>query len=318
MSQPPSSPLQPQQPQPPLPLQTAPPGQPSPFATPAHAHAPAIACRLCGGQAGLAFAHTVLQKHAVGYYRCGQCGSLQTQTPYWLDEAYANRGFNLDTGALQRNIDNFASCFTVARLLQPRMVLDYGAKDGLLTRFLRDHGVDCHAYDKYADASYVKGFDAPPAHARFDLLMAFEVLEHLPNPAQDLDEIFRFDPSYIFFSTDLYTNQDADWWYLSPATGQHVFFYSPAGIHHIAQKYGYGVTALGSKYLFYKPQIPNVQQLIVACQTALSGWIFQAIRAFVFALPAKGYENDLALLHRQLEQQAHPQARPPEQAPARS
>ena len=122
--------------------------------------------------------------------------------------------------------------------------------------------------------------------------MAFEVLEHLPNPSINLDEIFAFKPKYFLCSTDLYSDQGSDWWYLAKEGGQHVFFYSPAAINFIAQKYGYGVTQIGGMLFFYKPEIPNIQNMIISAQTALSGWIFQAIKSYIFLLPTNGHILD--------------------------
>jgi hypothetical protein len=45
-----------------------------------------------------AFRHTVLRKYDVQYFQCGGCGFLQTETPYWLDEAYSSAIVTADTG----------------------------------------------------------------------------------------------------------------------------------------------------------------------------------------------------------------------------
>jgi hypothetical protein len=193
--------------------------------------------------------------------------------------------------ALQRNINNFAICFTFCRIFDVKVVIDFGAKDGLLCRFLRDHEINCYAYDKYSKPSYVIDFNEPPKEG-IDLLMAFEVLEHLPNPAINLDEIFKFNPKYFLCSTILYGGQGSDWTYLSKETGQHVFFYSPDAINFIAQKYGYQVTQIGFTLFFYKPDVANIQKMIIALQTALTGWIFQAIKSYIFILPTKGNITD--------------------------
>jgi hypothetical protein len=256
-------------------------------------------CRLCGGALIEKFKLTVLHKHNVAYCECSSCHSLQTQEPYWLDEAYAANDFNTDTGALQRNINNFAACFTIANLFNVKLAVDFGAKDGILCRFLRDHQINCYAYDKYSKPSYVIDFATPPRE-NIDLLMAFEVLEHFPNPAQNLEEIFSFKPRYFLCSTELYANYGSDWWYLATESGQHVFFYSPAAINLIALKYGYAVTQLGGMLLFYKADIPNVQNMIVAAQTALSGWIFQAIKSYIFLLPTRGAQADNELIRAKL------------------
>jgi len=66
----------------------------------------AITCRLCGGEARLYGGRSVLGKYEVAYYECGQCGSLQTEEPYWLEEAYRVEGLGLHLFA-QHQKDSF-------------------------------------------------------------------------------------------------------------------------------------------------------------------------------------------------------------------
>lgn len=260
-------------------------------------------CRLCGGSLTEHFSSVLLNKHQITYFLCGNCYSLQTEYPYWLDEAYSEKNFNLDTGALQRNINNFASCYALSKLLSINKIVDFGGKDGLLCRFLRDHLFDCYVYDKYSTPTYSIDFEASANLGNIDLVTAFEVFEHFSNPKADLDEIFSFNSNFILVTTALYSNQNADWWYLAKESGQHVFFYSAQAINFIANKYGYGVTIVGGMILFFKKNIPDIQKKIVSCQTALDGWIFQAIKSYVFNLPTPGVQNDYEKVISKVNQQ---------------
>jgi hypothetical protein len=249
-------------------------------------------CRLCGGSLTEKFSSVILNKYQITYYLCGNCNSLQTEYPYWLDEAYSEKNYNTDTGALQRNINNFASCYALSKLLSVNKFVDFGGKDGLLCRFLRDHLIDCYVYDKYSTPTYSLDFEASPNFKNVDLVMAFEVFEHFSNPKVDLDEIFSFQSNFVLVTTTFYSDQNADWWYLAKETGQHVFFYSTQAINLVAKRYGYGVTMVGGMILFYKTNIPDIHNKIVSCQTALKGWIFQAIKSYIFHLPAPGAQKD--------------------------
>jgi hypothetical protein len=46
----------------------------------------AEACRFCGGPTRQRFRLQVLGRHDVGYLECATCASLQTETPWWLEE----------------------------------------------------------------------------------------------------------------------------------------------------------------------------------------------------------------------------------------
>ena len=43
-------------------------------------------------------------KYQIDYFFCKNCGFLQTEKPYWLEEAYKDSINDSDTGYLQRNV----------------------------------------------------------------------------------------------------------------------------------------------------------------------------------------------------------------------
>src|ERR1700743_1122692 len=63
-----------------------------------------IACRVCGGKAAWIFSKLILGKHDVHYLKCSTCGHAQTETPYWLKEAYAEKNSMLDVGMAGRSV----------------------------------------------------------------------------------------------------------------------------------------------------------------------------------------------------------------------
>jgi hypothetical protein len=209
-------------------------------------------CRLCAGPLQPRFQLRLLQRHEVAYFVCSRCGSLQTETPHWLEEAYSQNLSNLDTGAAQRNLRNLAACFAVARVLGLQRLLDIGGGDGLLCRLLRDRGLNCYVRDKYARPTYAQGFDEPDFE-RPEMVMGFEVFEHLPQPAAELQAFFASGPQAVLISTELHTGQGPDWPYLAPESGQHVFFYSPQALALVAQQQGYTLLLSGEFSLFLKP-----------------------------------------------------------------
>ena len=77
------------------------------------------ACPICKTPRDVAFTHLVLKKYQVKYLVCGHCGLLQTETPYWLDEAYGEAIAGSDTGLVQRNSRmpaNSPVCFVSSRI----------------------------------------------------------------------------------------------------------------------------------------------------------------------------------------------------------
>src|SRR5579863_2195804 len=64
-------------------------------------------CRLCHGATEFAYRTLVLAKYEVSYYCCGQCGSLQTEWPYWLPETYGRAQLSIDPGSARRVLDSY-------------------------------------------------------------------------------------------------------------------------------------------------------------------------------------------------------------------
>jgi hypothetical protein len=261
-----------------------------------------IPCRLCGGESHAVFDKLVLDRHTVSYFRCATCGSLETETPYWLQQAYAeqddegtNNLADLDTGAAQRNLLTLAGTLVTAQMLGLKNVVDIGGGDGLLCRLLRDYGLNAYVSDRYAAATYARGFTTPDFDVP-DLVTAFEVLEHFADPANDLVTIFGKDPAAVLISTDIYDGYGADWPYLTAQTGQHVFFYSRRGSQLIAERFGYRVLHAGFFTLFYKPHFGG--RRITMLSYLLRNKPLMAFRAWLAFKPAHGAWRDADRLRR--------------------
>ncbi|TCP29379.1 methyltransferase domain-containing protein [Sphingomonas sp. BK235] len=253
-------------------------------------HSP-IACRLCDNPAHHRFTLDLIRRHRVHYYECAHCGSLQTEAPYWLDEAYANSNLaRLDTGAAQRNLSNLGALLAWIKLARIQTVIDVGGGDGLLCRLLRDYGVDARLKDRYAANTYAQGFEQDPEIAPI-LLTAFEVLEHYACPKQDLSALFDNRPDSVVVTTSLYEGQDSDWWYLTPDSGQHVFFYTQRAMHLIAERYGYEVAFIGHYTLFNRSGRITAARLALA-RAAMGSIGSRLLRSAAMLLPARGALSD--------------------------
>jgi len=84
-----------------------------------------------------------LGQHNVGYFRCQVCGSLQTETPYWMEQAYSGDAERYDTGKASRTLANFLLLPHLLQILQVNasdVAVDFGGGTGLLARLMRDAG----------------------------------------------------------------------------------------------------------------------------------------------------------------------------------
>lgn len=203
---------------------------------------PAIACRLCGAEAPRV-GHQRVLRHDVSYYACPHCDLLQTEAPYWLDEAYSSALTLLDVGVALRGQITVALTHALIRVLGIRYdapCLDFGGGHGLFVRMMRDRGYDFRWADRYAQNDFARGFEGDPT-ARHELLTTFEVFEHLADVGGELERIFAPRHRYVLASTVLHQGYHDDWFYLIPETGQHVAFYSARTMRAIAERFGYSV-----------------------------------------------------------------------------
>ncbi len=203
-------------------------------------------CPICASDRHEAFNATILNKYPVQYFFCPGCGLLQTEKPYWLEEAYGSAIADTDTGLVMRN---FSLSAKLAALLyfcfDPKAsYVDIAGGYGMLVRLMRDYGFDFYWQDKYCENILARGFDESKAIGPIAGLTAFEVLEHVPDPMLFLSEaLARHRAKALVFSTEVYSGNappPLDWWYYSFATGQHISFYQQRTLQIIAEKLGLG------------------------------------------------------------------------------
>jgi Methyltransferase domain len=225
-------------------------------------------CRVCGKEAELFFAKKILGKHQVTYFKCSACGHVQTEQPFWLEEAYRNRDYQLDVGMADRCVWSAETMVALARRLKigpEEPCLDWGAGTGLFVRLCRDYGLNFFYFDPYPQNIFACGFEADPAGGlKWTCVSTFEVAEHLADPLKDFGKLFRLSPRYIFFSTWLYAGQSAEWWYFTD-NGQHVAFYTRRSLELIGEHYGYRLASNGRDlHLFSKEPVRD--RILNACR----------------------------------------------------
>lgn len=218
-------------------------------------------CKICNSKTIPVFSADILAgKYNVVYYSCSRCGFLQTEEPYWLNEAYKSAINRTDTGIVKRNIllSRVVSSLLYFYFNKQGKMLDYAGGHGLFTRMMRDIGFDFYWSDKYADNIFARGFEYSSAD-RIDLITAFEVFEHLVNPLDEIDKMITITDN-ILFSTTLLPQplpKPEDWWYYGLDHGQHVSLYSKKTLLFIAQKYRLNLCSDKDLHLFTSKKISD-------------------------------------------------------------
>lgn len=201
-------------------------------------------CPVCSSTMHNAFTATLLKKYQVQYFQCASCGLLQTEAPYWLDEAYGDAVGAADTGLVVRN---HAIATKLSTLLywffDPKgTFVDVAGGYGMLVRLMRDKGFHFLWQDKYCQNVLARGFEMPEEHAVINAMTAIEVFEHVHDPLAFVREkIEQYRCKTLIFTTDLYSGEGypaLDWYYYSLNTGQHISFYTRETLEHIAKQLG--------------------------------------------------------------------------------
>lgn len=218
-------------------------------------------CKICSKDSELFSQAEILNKYKIRYYKCPNCGFIQTEEPHWLEEAYSEAINRSDIGLLSRNIDLSKATKAILFLLfdKNKKFLDYGAGYGVFVRFMRDFGFDFYWMDKYSDNIFAKDFEAKHLD-KFELLTAFEVFEHLVNPVEEVETMLKFSDN-ILFSTFLIpprTPKPGEWWYYALDHGQHIALYSKKSLETLAEKFGLNFYTNGKNlHLFSKKKRNN-------------------------------------------------------------
>lgn len=197
-------------------------------------------CKICGQRSAEVFRAEVLKKYDVAYYRCPACDFMQTEEPHWLDEAYSSAISDLDLGPVNRAITGaqIVEGMILAGFDPDGKFIDWGGGYGMFTRLMRDRGYDFFWQDRYCQNLFAKHFVADGD--AYELMTCFEVFEHLVQPMAEIENMLARSAN-VLFTTQVppaRLTSAAEWWYLTPAHGQHVAIYSVESLRVIARTFG--------------------------------------------------------------------------------
>lgn len=213
----------------------------------------------------------ILNKYDIKYFNCGKCGFIQTEDPYWLKEIYSDAIKQSDIGLLKRNIDLLNPTRAVIKFQfnKKGKFVDYGAGYGIFVRMMRDAGFDFYWSDKYCDNLFAKDFeaaDAKTAKAKYEMLTAYEVFEHLEDPIQETEEMLKYSDS-IMFSTYLLPShkpKPGEWWYYGPDHGQHISIYTKQSLKILGGRFNLNLYS-------------NDKSIHLLSKRKLNGFLFKAL-----------------------------------------
>jgi hypothetical protein len=218
-------------------------------------------CWICSNST-IPFAKTsILGKYNIQYFCCENCGFIQTEEPYWLDEAYSNAITKSDVGLVSRNLifatigKSVINTFFDANAT----FLDYGGGYGLLVRLMRDAGFDFCRYDSLCANLFAEGFDIDEQDpGAIELVTAVEVFEHLAHPLDTIAHMLKFSKN-ILFTTELvppHRPPPGTWEYYGTEHGQHIGLHTARSLAIVAEQFHLNYCSNGKSFhLFSEKKI---------------------------------------------------------------
>jgi hypothetical protein len=204
-------------------------------------------CKICGNSAAV-FGQVDFAKHCdegrsgklpnagipVTYLRCSACDFLFTRDfDSWSEADFGAKIYNADYALVDPDFAEQRPAANASFIIrnfgasgQKIRVLDYGGGEGKLMDLLRANGFRIvNTYDPFSSKYNVSDGQ------KYDLITAFEVFEHVPDPIATIRDIAkRLKPeSLLLFSTLLqpadFAEVGLDWWYVGPRNG-HISLHS--------------------------------------------------------------------------------------------
>ncbi len=231
-------------------------------------------CKICATSTHFFARSLILNEHLVNYFECPNCQFVQTETPYWLEQAYSEAISKSDVGLVYRNNLYSPIVANILHYLYPDTArfLDYGGGYGLFVRMMRDRGFDFSWEDKYCQNLFAQGFECDPLDdRRYTLLTAFEVFEHLVEPRAEIERMLSLAPD-ILFSTELtpsHKPKPGEWSYYGLEHGQHISFFNPTTLRYLAKEYRLNFYTNGASLHFLTSRELSSDTFTQLCQGEL-------------------------------------------------
>jgi hypothetical protein len=220
-------------------------------------------CRICSAPVSEKFSSTLLNKYTIKYFQCSICGYVQTEEPYWLQEAYDTPINDSDTGMMMRSFWNRNIAATMIYFLfdKKKIFLDYGGGYGVFVRLMRDVGFDFYWQDKHTENLFAQGFEfSENSTNHVELLTCFEAFEHFNEPINELEKLLKVSKNILLstlFIPDPIPHPN-DWWYYGIEHGQHIGFFQEKTFKYLAEKYSLQFYTNGQNiHLLTEKQFPS-------------------------------------------------------------
>lgn len=231
---------------------------------------PQIHCRWCGGLAQKVFTSNSADLPR-SFYECSECACLQTTHR----ASFAGETDEIPPNSAFEAFNRFVIAKNTLGILNegdPHPVLVSDDAFGLLTRLLRNTGVDAYAVDSNGAKSFAGNHfwhSAEEAMSRLGdrspILVAFDPAADVDSsPRAYFDAAFSHRPLALLFSAELYQGQTESWEAAADLPRRRTFFLSAQAMGMLAQDSGYQWLQQDNLHLFIRHGYPRAVQKALA------------------------------------------------------
>ncbi len=214
-----------------------------------------------------------LSEIPIYYFFCSDCQfCFAPEFSKWKPKEFEERIYNEDyvlvdpdyVGVRPRsNAQSLISVFgTFAAELRH---LDFGGGNGLLSRILRESNWQSSSYDPFVDKEVTLS-----SLGRFDLITAFEVFEHTPDPCgliSNLSSLLESDGIVIFTTATsdghIAPHHRINWWYASPRNG-HISLFSKKSLALLGAREGFSFGSFSDVIHVFWRHVPDWARHLIA------------------------------------------------------
>jgi hypothetical protein len=255
-----------------------------------------LICKICGNVSHQIFRRKVLDRYDINYFQCPLCEFIQTEEPFWLEEAYKHSLNIEDTGIIKRNLlcAKRTSVVLYSLFNHHGKFIDYGGGTGLFVRLMRDYGYDFYWNDPYTTNIFARGFECDLSQpGRFDAVTSFECFEHFVDPHSEIKKMLSIAPA-IIFSTETFSAgipSPGAWPYYYFSHGQHISLYSLKSLQVIAKEYHLHLLTNNKSFHVLLPENRSSAAFQVLLKASILG-----LPAMITALEGTRTKTDSAVL----------------------
>lgn len=258
-------------------------------------------CAICEGVCNFLFVMKVRGEMDANVFECSECRFTFVKDPTWLDSSFSDQLNALDIGSVDRCLvfADFLEVFIKLIGNKSGRFLDWGGGYGLLTRLMRDRGLDFWNYDPYVQPLFV-GPAIATENEIFDLVTMSEVALHITNPVAVFEKILETTDCILFSAVVAPNRIPVDWWYLMPDTGQHVAIYHNETLKALANQLGVNLTSDGRLFhVLHRKKLSPSARLLVKSRVLIftAAWLMNTLR-----LAGRGFGRGLSLTAKDQQQ----------------